>query len=155
MQTPIAHLKASIHAFNFDSGSFTSLKRTHKGPTCSYILTMLQNQVHNFVNPRLRKGEVWSWIPEPRRNFEWTEFRFENETLEPCLDNFPNVHLKLVPQARLLRTTSLGFLFETLLGQNKNFDHHWLSIRYDLTANRALLFCPPPRVPQRVAQLIN
>ena len=58
MQTPIAHLKASIHAFNFDSGSFTSLKRTHKGPTCSYILTMLQKQVHNFVNPRLRKGVV-------------------------------------------------------------------------------------------------
>ena len=132
MQTPIAHLKASIHAFNFDSGSFTSLKQTHKGPTCSYILTILQNQVHNLISPLLRKGEVWSWVPEPRRNFEWTEFRFENETLEPCLDNFPNVHPKLVPQARLLRTTSLDFCFfkryvaKTLLDQEKNSDKRWL-----------------------------
>ena len=60
MQTPIAHLKASIHAYNFDSGCLTSLKQTLKGPI----------------------------------------IRFENDPLKPCLDSFPNVHLKLVPQAR-------------------------------------------------------
>ena len=48
MQTPIAHFKASILTYNFDSGCFTSLKRTQNGPTYSYILTILQNQVHNF-----------------------------------------------------------------------------------------------------------